>query len=112
MFKSPYRRLLSKEGGSSIVPSTRGEYVLSEEEIESLVSAAQKIGKVFEPSRNSEGQPRPWDVEFGFTGGKLFLFQTRPFVGNDQLSNVQALAAYEVERAESSTNLSLKEQIR
>ena len=48
-----------------------------------------------EPARDPTGAPRPWDIEFGFVGGKLWLFQCRPFVGNDELKNVTALASLE-----------------
>ena len=65
-----------------------------------------------EPSRDSEGRPRPWDVEFGFAGGKLWLFQTRPFIGNESLANVPALAAYEAPQAGGAERISLDEVIR
>jgi hypothetical protein len=98
MFKSPYRRLLKDDGGSHIVPSTGGEVVLSRADIDALTRAALKIEKDFPPSEDPNGKPRPWDVEFGFAGGKLWLFQTRPFIGNESLANVPALAAYEAPR--------------
>lgn len=95
MFKSPYRRLLQDDGGSEIFPSTGGEYVLSKAEIEALVAAAQLVRDGFEPSRDRNGAARPWDIEFGFADGRLWLFQTRPFIGNQSLSNIPALMAYE-----------------
>jgi hypothetical protein len=98
MFKSPYRRLLKDDGGSHIVPSTGKEVVLSRADIDAVTRAAAKIEKDFPPSEDPSGEPRPWDVEFGFAGGKLWLFQTRPFIGNESLANVPALAAYEAPR--------------
>jgi hypothetical protein len=112
MFKSPYRRLLKREGGSEIVDSTGTEYVLSDREIRELVAAASRIRDKFKPSRDPRGRPRPWDVEFGFAGGKLWLFQTRPFIGNESLGNVPALAAYEAPRAKGRGRVSLDEVIR
>jgi hypothetical protein len=45
--------------------------------------------------RDASGNPRPWDIEFGFARGNLWLFQCWPFLGNDQLKNVPALAPLE-----------------
>jgi phosphoenolpyruvate synthase/pyruvate phosphate dikinase len=110
MFKSPYRRLLTP-GGSEIVPSTGSEYVLSEAELSDLVTTAARIRDRFEPSPGRDGGARPWDVEFGFVEGKLWLFQARPFIGNDSLANVSALAAYEAPRAGGADRVSLDERL-
>jgi hypothetical protein len=112
MFKSPYRRLLRPDGGSEIVPSTGGETVLSDAELEQLVAAAGRIRDKFEPSLDPAGRPRPWDIEFGFAEGKLWLFQTRPFIGNESLKNVAALAGYEAPASRGDKKISLKERIR
>jgi hypothetical protein len=60
------------------------------------------------------GQPRPWDIEFGFKDGKLWLFQCRPFLGNDELKNIPALAPLEGPDARAHENdmLSLEDTIR
>jgi hypothetical protein len=85
--------------------------VLSRADIEKLVAAGKKIAATFEPARDPAGRPRPWDIEFGFVGDKLWLFQSRPFIGNDSLKNIPALAALEGERgvASASSTLSLSE---
>lgn len=111
MFKSPYRRLLVANGGSEIVDSTGDEYVLSEEELRELVSTAARIREEFEPSRDPAGRARPWDVEFGFADGRLWLFQTRPFIGNESLANVPALAAYETPQAAQDERIPLDQVI-
>ena len=111
MFKSPYRRLLRPDGGSEIVASTGSEYVLSADELAELVATAARIRDEFEPSVDPAGNPRPWDIEFGFAGGKLWLFQARPFIGNESLANVPALAAYEVPRRGAGERVSLDEVI-
>jgi hypothetical protein len=51
-------------------------------------------------------------VEFGFVDGKLWLFQARPFIGNESLANVSALAAYEAPQAGGSERVSLDEVLR
>jgi phosphoenolpyruvate synthase/pyruvate phosphate dikinase len=111
MFKSPYRRLLLPDGGSEIVPSTGSESVLSTDELAELVATAARIRDEFEPSVDSAGNPRPWDIEFGFADGKLWLFQVRPFIGNESLSNIPALAAYDVPRRGAGERVSLEEVI-
>lgn len=93
-FKAPKRRMLvlTGRGGAEMVPSTGSEYVLSEKELEALVAAAAKIKQEFAPEKGPEGEPLPWDIEYGFAKGLLYLFQTRPFVGNSDLRNLPALA--------------------
>ena len=54
---------------------------------------------------------RPWDIEFGFSQGQLWLFQVRPFVGNDSLQNIAALASYEAPRAGADDTVSLDEAV-
>ena len=93
LFKSSRRLMLKPEGGSEVIPSTGKEYVLSEQELEELVAAAVKIRKTFKPALDESGKPRPWDIEFGFANGQLWLFQCRPFIGNEELRNIPALAA-------------------
>jgi hypothetical protein len=95
MFKSPWRQMLQPGGGSAVVAATGQPYVLEPRELEELVATAQIMRGQLEPSIDASGRARPWDVEFGFASGKLWLFQVRPFVGNDALKNVPALAAYD-----------------
>jgi phosphoenolpyruvate synthase/pyruvate phosphate dikinase len=112
LFKSPWRRLLRSDGGSEVVASTGSEYVLSDAELQELVATAARIRDELEPSLDPAGRPRPWDIEFGFADGKLWLFQTRPFIGNESLNNVSALAAYEVPAGGGEERVSLEEAIR
>ena len=107
MFKSPYRRLLQPDGGSKVVASTGREYVLSKENLSELVSTAKRIRSDFEASKDPEGHPRPWDVEFGFSEDQLWLFQTRPFIGNESMRNMPALAQYETRRGDLGERVSL-----
>ena len=94
-FKSPTRRMLvlKGKGGSRMVPATGAERVLTDYELDALVKAAEKISREFAPEKGLDGRPLPWDIEYGFARGKLYLFQTRPFVGNSDLRNLPALAA-------------------
>ncbi|MCT8973798.1 PEP/pyruvate-binding domain-containing protein [Microbaculum sp. A6E488] len=92
MFKSPTRRMLKPEGGVDVIASTGREHVLSDEEVAALSDAARKIEASLEPTLNAAGTPRPWDIEYGFADGKLWLFQTRPFIGSDEVANLPALS--------------------
>jgi hypothetical protein len=112
LFKSPYRNALDAHGGSRVVPSTGSDTVLQPDELKQLVEAGQQITKKFTPVLNSAGKPKPWDIEFGFTNGKLWLFQCRPFLGNDDLKNVPALAALDTPPKNQSATLSLAQVIK
>jgi len=114
LFKSPWRNKLEATGGSSVVAASGSAYVLQPQELEQLVAAGKTITEKFEPTRDPAGNPRPWDVEFGFQNGKLWLFQCRPFIGNDSLKNVPALASLEPKAAPTATSatLNLEEVLR
>ncbi len=112
LFKSPWRNQLLPTGGSAIVPATGSDTVLAPAELHDIIGAGQKISDTLEPVRDPAGKPRPWDIEFGFAKGKLWLFQCRPFLGNDQLKNVPALAPLEwTGGAEASGSVSLEDRI-
>jgi Pyruvate phosphate dikinase, AMP/ATP-binding domain len=95
LFKSPWKNQLLAGGGSAIVPASGSDTVLQPGEIEQVVAAGRKIAETLAPALNPAGRPRPWDIEFGFKDGKLWLFQCRPFLGNDELKNIPALAPLE-----------------
>jgi phosphoenolpyruvate synthase/pyruvate phosphate dikinase len=95
LFKSPWKNELQPGGGSAIVASSGKETVLEPDELKQIISAGQTISEKFTPVRDPAGKPRPWDIEFGFRNGKLWLFQCRPFLGNDELKNIPALAPLE-----------------
>src|SRR5205807_8146438 len=74
-FKSPWRRMLRPGGWSAIVAATGRDHVLEPKELADLVGAGHVLNDTLEPARDPVGAPRPWDVEFGFVDGKLWLFQ-------------------------------------
>jgi phosphoenolpyruvate synthase/pyruvate phosphate dikinase len=111
VFKSPWRRLLRPEGGSAIVRSTRTDIVLSDDELAELVATAASLRDKLDPVASPNGTARPWDIEYGFAEGKLWLFQIRPFLGNDSLKNIPALAAYDVPRKSLAETVVLDEVI-
>ena len=112
IFRSPWRKMLTAGGGSEVQPSTGKDHVLTPAELDALVAAALKIEKELEPATDANGKPRPWDIEFGFSGGKLWLFQVRPFVGNEELKNIPALAALDAGSKQVSGSITLEDQLR
>jgi hypothetical protein len=94
-FKSSKCKKLNVAGtdGAQLVDSSGSEYVLKAEELQALVAAAAKIKQTFPPELNAEGQPLPWDIEYGFVDEHLYLFQVRPFAGSGDLKNLPSLAA-------------------
>jgi Pyruvate phosphate dikinase, AMP/ATP-binding domain len=112
LFKSPWRNQLQPGGGAAIMPASGSDTVLAPNELQEIVGAGQKVIEKFTPVKDPNGRARPWDIEFGFAGGRLWLFQCRPFLGNDQLKNVPALAPLEgATAARGDDMLSLEEKI-
>ncbi|MFN2376146.1 MAG: PEP/pyruvate-binding domain-containing protein [Candidatus Binatia bacterium] len=113
LYKSPWKNALTTGGGSGNVPSSGKDEVLSPAEVEELVAAGNAVEARLEPALDAMGNPRPWDIEFGFAAGKLWLFQSRPFIGNESVPNVPALAALDGGAAVAAQDrLSLKEMLR
>jgi hypothetical protein len=104
--------MLKPAGGSEIVPSTGNDRVLEPAELSALVAAAQRIENKLDPAVDQSGKPRPWDIEFGFAEGKLWLFQVRPFVGNEELKNIPALASLDADVKQVTGKVSLSDSLR
>jgi hypothetical protein len=114
LYKSPWKNALIPGGGSHMVPATGEDEVLSPKEIAELVAAGKAVESKLAPARDATGRARPWDIEFGFSNGKLWLFQSRPFIGNESVKNVPALAVLDgaAVKAAAKDKLSMKEVLR
>ena len=112
VFRSPWRKLLKRGGGSRVVPSTGKDHVLEPKELAALVAAAKKIEKQLDPAIDANGKPRAWDIEYGFAKGKLWLFQVRPFIGNEDLKNIPALATLDSGSKQVGGNITLGDRLR
>lgn len=77
--KSPFQRRVAAQGGVSWLPAASGP-VLTVAETDQLRSLAVEVQDKYVPVLDDAGQPRPWDIEFGFVDGELTLFQIRPLV--------------------------------
>jgi len=81
--KTPYQRALNPAGGVDWVPAPEGP-VLTATEKRQLRELAAEVNSKYTPVLDDSGQPRPWDIEFGFVAGELTLFQIRPLVEKGQ----------------------------
>lgn len=92
--KSPYHRELVTDGGAGVrwVASSKNDTLLDEEEVSQLVGIVREWHRVSPPSPQSV-----WDIEFGFAGGQLWLFQVRPFVPYRSLQLYQQLQALDTD---------------
>jgi phosphoenolpyruvate synthase/pyruvate phosphate dikinase len=76
----PRKRVLLNGGGVATVRADVTDRVLTGQEIEQLIELSRSIHRHFPALSNDEGEPLPADIEFGFHGGRLVLFQIRPFL--------------------------------
>ncbi len=111
-YKSAWRVMLKPGGGREVVPSTGQDHVLTQDELDRVTAAAMTLNKKLKPVRDASGKARPWDIEFGFANGQLWLFQVRPFVGNEELRNIPALAALDGPAVPKRQVIALDEAIR
>ena len=76
----PYKTVILKEGGMSKIPASGSQAVLSQKNIQLLMEFAETVADRFPMLKNTQGDPVPADIEFGFHQDKLVLFQIRPFL--------------------------------
>jgi hypothetical protein len=48
--------------------------------MDALRRLAAEVVERYPPALDPAGRPLPWDIEFGFAGGRLWLLQIRPLV--------------------------------
>ncbi|MEJ2256392.1 MAG: PEP/pyruvate-binding domain-containing protein [Woeseiaceae bacterium] len=89
---APTRRVPKSSGGLEYLRATGSDTVLQPAEIRQLIEFADSLPKKFPPIVDDEGNPAPADIEFGFLGGKLQLFQLRPFLESRNARGSQYLA--------------------
>lgn len=89
--KAPYKRRPAPTGGIEWVAASSGP-VLTIEEQAALRELGRDVASKLSPLRDELGQALPWDIEFGFVGGQLSLFQIRPLVERGQALGERALA--------------------
>ncbi|MBF0456068.1 MAG: hypothetical protein HQL72_14775 [Magnetococcales bacterium] len=77
--KAPYKRVLLPQGGVGWRPALTGP-VLNDKELMQLRELAQEVAQRYPPAKDASGALLPWDVEFAFAEGKVWLMQIRPLV--------------------------------
>ena len=90
---APTRTVLDPEGGVAKVPVSDDDSVLKPNEIEQLINLARELHSRFPGITDAQGKPGPADIEFGFLGGRLRLFQIRPFLESRQARGSAYLTA-------------------
>jgi len=85
--------VMEGRGGIARVPTSGSDRVLLPHEIARLVDLVGEVENRYAPESDPEGRPLPWDVEFGFLDGHLWLFQIRPLVSSSPTHRLASLAA-------------------
>jgi hypothetical protein len=97
---APWRRVPDPAGGLRLLPSSGGDTVLQPGEIDQLIEFAKGLPQKFPPIIDDEGNAAPADVEFGFRGGQLQLFQLRPFLESKRARGISYLHGMEARLAD------------
>ncbi len=77
---APWRDLPNLRGGVDKLPASGSETLLQPDEIKQIIKFTGELPRRFPPITDDKGNPAPADIEFGFLGGDLRLFQIRPFL--------------------------------
>ncbi len=80
---APLKRVLNAAGGIDKVAVSGSHVVLNEQDINTLRVFANTLPERFPSLVDEQGNLAVADVEFGFVGDRLRLFQIRPFVQSD-----------------------------
>jgi len=97
------QRVLPPTGGITEVRAAAPDYLLHSNEIAQLIGLARALPRQVPQLVDSSGQPAAADVEFGFVGGRLMLFQIRPFLQNRAAARSQTLLELDAALSASST---------
>jgi hypothetical protein len=87
---SPVRRVLNVQGGLDSVPVSGNNSVLSAANIQQLRWLAGELPRRF-PMLDEQGRATAADVEFGYYGDRLILFQVRPYLASRRAQKNQYL---------------------
>lgn len=86
------QRKLPTKGGSIMEHADFNASILTKENLKTIKQFAEEAHKTMPGSKNGSYKGA-WDIELGFKDGKLYLFQIRPFVENDQAKNSEYLSS-------------------
>lgn len=91
--KAPYQRNIAGKGGIIWLPAAHGK-VLTANEKQQLSELNKEVNEKYAKVYNTDNQPLPWDIEFGFVNGELTLFQIRPLIERGQVLADKVLAKF------------------
>ena len=100
---APRKRVLLPTGGSELVPSSGAERLMQPADIAELLKVVERLPGWFDNVPEEERATTVADVEFGFLGDKLYLFQIRPFVQSKGAENNRYLQSLDAGLSEAST---------
>jgi hypothetical protein len=100
---APRKRVLLETGGSALVPTSGAERLLSPGDIDELLEIVARLPGWFDHVPEAERATTVADVEFGFLGDRLYLFQIRPFVQNKGAASNSYLRSLDAGLREAST---------
>lgn len=107
--RETYYNRLPANGGLDKKSTSFNQSILSSTNIKQLEDFAQNIRKTM-PEKTSKENVGPYDVELGFKGNKLWLFQIRPFVENKNAQSSEYLQSLTPE-IDTQQKISLQHQI-
>lgn len=93
--RSVWRKVLRTTGVGGIerLPVRRPGALLTDARLEDLREVVGKILETYPPVPGPDGAPLPWDVEFGFVGDEMVLFQIRPLATQSEGEVLEVLTA-------------------
>ncbi|AZQ42880.1 PEP/pyruvate-binding domain-containing protein [Nonlabens ponticola] len=104
------RRRLPDTGGSVMEHVDFDNSILTKKDLKTIREFAKEAHATMPGSKNGSYKGA-WDIELGFKDDKLYLFQIRPFVENDQATNSEYLSSID-EDVNLNTELYLHKKIK
>ncbi len=102
-------RKLPATGGSVMEQVDFDQRILSPAELKKMRAFAEEVHQTM-PGSKDGSYSGAWDIELGFKDGKLYLFQIRPFVENNQAVNSEYLNSID-ENIDLNTQLYINREI-
>ncbi|MFW6198747.1 MAG: PEP/pyruvate-binding domain-containing protein, partial [Acidobacteriota bacterium] len=90
--RATWQKVLQGGGGVRRVPVTGEVRLLTPERADDLRTVVTRILERYPPVMDEDGEPMPWDIEFGFVDDRTMLFQIRPFATDRLARTLTALS--------------------
>jgi hypothetical protein len=93
--RATYRKVCRADGGFENIPAVGADVLLTPGDVAQLRAVVAEVNRKYPPALSASGSKLPWDIEFGFEGGKLWLFQIRPLARFQEMETLDSLAKLE-----------------